>query len=77
LDADHLVIGGEDVFPDEAGVVMVIVVMGGVGAHGSGGRRWLIQKVESEWQKMRGQLFKFGIILKNWTMTVGLGRERR
>jgi hypothetical protein len=42
------VISGKDVFPDESGIVVVIVVMGGVGAHGSGGRRWLIQKLESE-----------------------------
>jgi hypothetical protein len=33
------VIGGKNVFPDEAGVVVVIVVMGGVRAHGSGVRR--------------------------------------
>jgi hypothetical protein len=43
LDADHLVIGGKNVLPEESGVVVVIVVMGGVSAHGSGVRRWLIQ----------------------------------
>jgi len=59
LDADHFVIGGENVFRPESWIVVMIIVvmviMGvvpgvcvGVRAHGSVLRRWLIQIMGSE-----------------------------
>jgi hypothetical protein len=55
LDADHLVVRGENVFPKKARIMMMGVVVGvvpglgvGVRAHGSVWRRWLIRILKRE-----------------------------